>query len=166
MRGVAYGEFDQIVWVTMKKDGPVIANLMLDAILPDDLKTPESSEKGVARTRRKTLPVRGEVYFDGAPAAGAYLTFTLIQENKNATAIRGDAVSEGDGTFRVSTYTAFDGLPEGKYEVTAVLRRPFRRDDGGDGPNVLPAKYAATKTSGLTVEVKEGMGDVKLELTK
>src|SRR5262249_56743514 len=76
MRGVPYGEFDQIVWVTMKKDGPVIANLLLDAILPDDLKTPESDEKGVTYPKRKLVPVRGEVYFDGAPAAGAFVTFT------------------------------------------------------------------------------------------
>ena len=29
MRGVRYGEFDQIAWVTMKKDGPVMANVLL-----------------------------------------------------------------------------------------------------------------------------------------
>ena len=35
MRGVRYGEFDHIVWVTMKKTGPVLANMMLDGIYPE-----------------------------------------------------------------------------------------------------------------------------------
>jgi hypothetical protein len=165
MRGVEYGEFDHVVWVTMKKDGPVFANLLLDGILPDDLKTPESSEKGQARKLLKTVPVRGEVCCDGGALPGAYLTFTRI-EDKGGTAVRGDAMSEGDGSFRVSTYSAFDGLPEGKYAVTAVQRRPFRRQDGSDGPNLLPEKYAAAKTSGLTIEVKQGMGPVRLELKR
>src|SRR5262249_1081412 len=44
LRGVGYGEFDHVAWVTMKKDGPVIANILLDSVLPDDLKVPESAE--------------------------------------------------------------------------------------------------------------------------
>ncbi|WBQ13098.1 metallophosphoesterase [Hyphomonadaceae bacterium BL14] len=36
LRGVEYGEFDHFVWVTMTEDGPVIANLLLDGILPKD----------------------------------------------------------------------------------------------------------------------------------
>jgi 3',5'-cyclic AMP phosphodiesterase CpdA len=38
LRGVSHGEFDHIVWVTMKKEGPVLANLMMDGIYPDDPK--------------------------------------------------------------------------------------------------------------------------------
>lgn len=33
LRGVEYGEFDHMVWVTMTKDGPVIANLLQKGIL-------------------------------------------------------------------------------------------------------------------------------------
>ena len=36
-RGVEYGEFDHVTWVTMKPDGPVVAHLKLDGILPDDV---------------------------------------------------------------------------------------------------------------------------------
>ena len=45
--GTDYGEFDHVAWITMKKDKPLIANVMLDGILPSDLRTPESEEKGV-----------------------------------------------------------------------------------------------------------------------
>lgn len=41
LRGPAYGEFDQVAWVTMTKDGPLVANLLLDGILADDVRTPE-----------------------------------------------------------------------------------------------------------------------------
>ncbi|MEM9386624.1 MAG: metallophosphoesterase [Pseudomonadota bacterium] len=34
LRGVEYGEFDHMVWVTMTRDGPVIANLLQHGILP------------------------------------------------------------------------------------------------------------------------------------
>jgi hypothetical protein len=39
LRGVEVGELDHVMWVTMKPDGPVVANLALDGILPDDLVT-------------------------------------------------------------------------------------------------------------------------------
>ncbi len=38
MRGVAEGEFDHVVWVTMMKDGPRIANLLLDGILDENVR--------------------------------------------------------------------------------------------------------------------------------
>ena len=40
MRGVEYGEFDHFVWVTMTEDAPVIANVLLDGILPKDIPMP------------------------------------------------------------------------------------------------------------------------------
>jgi serine/threonine-protein phosphatase CPPED1 len=38
LRGTPFGEFDHIVWVTMKADGPVLANLMMEGIFPEDVK--------------------------------------------------------------------------------------------------------------------------------
>lgn len=37
LRGKEYGEFDHFVWVTMKDDGPVIANLLLDGVVENDV---------------------------------------------------------------------------------------------------------------------------------
>ncbi|MGL4555388.1 MAG: metallophosphoesterase [Gemmataceae bacterium] len=160
VRGIPYGEFDHVVWVTVKKDGPVFANLMLDSILPDDLKVPESEEKGVPTRAGKTHPVRGVVYHAGVPLAGAYVTF------RGAGVIRGgaDAVTDGDGSFTPSTYKAFDGLPEGKYSVAVTLRRPMTLPDGRSGPNLLPEKFADGRTSGVTVEVKPGANELKIDL--
>jgi hypothetical protein len=165
MRGLPYGEFDHLVWVTMKKDGPVLANLLLDGILPDDLATPESSEEGVStKSRKKTHPVRGVVTFDGAPLAGASVVFS--PKGSKGGGVRGDALSEGDGSFVPSTYTANDGLAVGKYTVTVTCRKPLYGADGTAGPNVLPARYARAGTSPVVVEIKPGGGEVTIELTR
>ena len=39
MRGVEYGEFDHVAWVTMKENAPVIANVLLDGVQPNDVRT-------------------------------------------------------------------------------------------------------------------------------
>src|SRR5690606_9963820 len=48
LRGNDYGEFDHVTWLTMERDGPRMANLRLDGILPPDVVTEES----IARFRR------------------------------------------------------------------------------------------------------------------
>jgi len=39
LRGPLFGEFDHAAWITMTDEGPKIANLLLDGILPDDVHT-------------------------------------------------------------------------------------------------------------------------------
>jgi hypothetical protein len=39
LRGLPLGEFDQLVWVTMKKDGPVVVNLVMEGIFSEDIPT-------------------------------------------------------------------------------------------------------------------------------
>jgi len=44
LSGIASGEFDHITQVTMKPSGPILANLLLDGILPENLKLPDTVE--------------------------------------------------------------------------------------------------------------------------
>jgi len=37
LRGAPRGEFDHLVWVTMKREGPVLANLMMEGIFSEDI---------------------------------------------------------------------------------------------------------------------------------
>lgn len=37
LRGPDYGSFDHFAWITMTEDGPVVANLLLDGVLPVDV---------------------------------------------------------------------------------------------------------------------------------
>ncbi len=164
LRGPEYGEFDHIMWVTMKKDGPVLANILLDGVLPEDLRTIETAEDGVIdHYRRPTHAVRGRVFFQGAAVPGAYIVFHGL--TKEPRAPRADAFAAADGTFTLSTYEANDGAPAGEYAVTVVWRKPFYAESGKPGPNHLPAPYADPKTSPLKVVVKRGANDLSFELS-
>lgn len=44
LRGNYFGEFDHISWITMAKDGPIMANLRLDGILPHDVSNEKTAE--------------------------------------------------------------------------------------------------------------------------
>ena len=53
-RGPEYGEMDHIVWVTMTKNGPELANILLDGIIPEDVVTQEKCKVPV----RKELDIK------------------------------------------------------------------------------------------------------------
>ena len=57
LRGLAYGEFDHITWLTMEQDGPHVANLLLDGIQPAGVVT----EKSIGEFRKFLADVRLEV---------------------------------------------------------------------------------------------------------
>lgn len=60
LRGVPYGEFDEIAWLTMEKDGPTVANLLLDGILPGNVVTEQSIARFrhfLARTQIEVAPI-------------------------------------------------------------------------------------------------------------
>ena len=44
MRGAKMGEFDHVVWITMSKEGPIMANLLLDGIYDDSVFTEKMRE--------------------------------------------------------------------------------------------------------------------------
>ena len=165
LRGVKYGEFDHLVWVTMKKTGPVMANIMLDGIYPDDLKVPETVEPVTVFDRKPTHPVKGFVYCDGIPATGAAVSFHLKVPNSKNLRFSGDARVEGDGSFVMSSAGPFDGLPVGDYVITVTNDDRFSLD--GKKPILsIPEKYTKATTSDLTAIVKSGINEVILELKK
>lgn len=44
LRGPDHGEFDQVAWITLSDEGPVLANLLLDGIREEDVRTDRSAE--------------------------------------------------------------------------------------------------------------------------
>lgn len=170
MRGVAYGEFDQIAWVTMKKDGPVIANVLLDGIYGEDMKKPAPSadEPGVATSnRRATYATTGQVFLDGCPLAGARVVFYLIDpatERKTAVA---DCIVAGDGTFDLSTYRASDGAPAGDYVVCLQPNPGYAPEGVRPLPVAIPAAYQQPEMSPLKATVTgKGPNHFVLELKR
>ncbi|MGF1580902.1 MAG: metallophosphoesterase family protein [Gemmataceae bacterium] len=153
LRGTKYGEFDHIVWVTMRNSGPVLANIMLDGIYPENLKNKVTTEEGYRYERLKTYPVTGKIYYRGTPAVNAEINLRALE--KMPGYVRPTARVKADGSFQLTTYTLNDGAPKGKYAVSISRQYPYWDKEGNVNPNGLPAKYASTRTSGLTVEITD-----------
>jgi hypothetical protein len=168
MRGLPYGEVDHIAWVTMKKDGPVIANLMLDGIYTEEMKKPLTEETGVTIANRKPAqPVRGQVVIDGCPVPGATVVFHLVDPDGKKPKRAGDALTEADGSFQLSTYQANDGAPTGDYLVTIdMYKHPFEPSEGRPANSPVPEKYWKAETTPLKVEVKPGQNEYTFQLIK
>jgi len=164
LRGVEYGEFDQIAWITMKKDGPRIANILLDGLLPEDLKLPESDEKGLIRKKVPLFPTAGTLMLDGQPLAAATVSFYSLNKDTMKYTHVCDSLTDIDGKFRMSTYAAFDGAPAGEFRATVVFTGKGYYDGELPAKNLIPAKYGKPDTSGLLITLKDAPNDVKLEL--
>ncbi len=157
LRGIDYGEFDHITWVTMKPDGPVLAHLLLDGIYPEDMKKLITEEGGNQPGYGKSVvPVGGKVFYRGSPAAGAEIVFPRLDAatKKPAESARGRV--EADGSFRLTTYRAFDGALAGEYQVSITWYPPTSVRGGPRGANRLPDRYARPETSKLTATVESG----------
>ncbi len=166
LRGVAYGEFDHFAWVTMKKAGPLIANVLLDGVLPEDLRLPDSDEPGVPRKQLATFAFAGAVTLDGKPLAKATVRFYRKGLVEGDFVLTSEGQTDADGRFEASTYKGFDGIPVGEYHVAVTQTGDF--DDGeSKRKNTLPAKYATAATTPLRVVIKPGVkNEVTFDLTK
>jgi calcineurin-like phosphoesterase family protein len=166
LRGMRYGEFDHVVQVTMKPSGPLLANIMLDGVLPEDLQLEETNEPVVQVNRRPCHPVRGTVYLDGVPAAEAVIVFHLQDPATKKLSRAGDAFVEADGAFELSTYTASDGAPAGDYVVTVQADGGYGRSIKLPGGMAVPAAYTKTDTSPLRAVVRAGKNEFNFELKR
>jgi serine/threonine-protein phosphatase CPPED1 len=165
LRGQEYGEFDHIAWVTMKKETPVITQVMLDGILPGNSKIPDSDEKGFPVKKKPTHPVDGKLTIDGKETAGVTVTFYTFNENTEKYNSIADGLTDAKGQFQLSTYGRFDGCPVGEYVVTVVKTGKGYYEAEVPEKNLLPEKYTTPKTSPLKVTIKEGINDLKLDVT-
>ena len=166
MRGPQYGEFDQVMLVTVKPAGPpVLVNVDLAGVLPTNLKLPDSDEKGKPVKKKDTFPVAGKVTLDGATLAGATVTlhsYGALTEKYTRVC---DGLTDEGGRFKMTTYTKFDGAPAGEYAVTVAKTGTGFPDGEVPTKNDLPEKYATPEKTPLKVTIKEGANDVELALT-
>lgn len=166
MRGQEYGEFDHVAWITMKKDKPLIANVLLDGVLPSDLKTPDSEEKGTVVKKKPTFPVSGKLTLEGKPVVGGTITLHTYNTETEKWASVCDGVTDASGNFKLTTYSKFDGAPAGQYAVTVVKTGKGYYDGEIKEQTQLPEKYATPATSPVRVPILENSNTLNLDLTK
>lgn len=92
LRGVSYGEFDHITWLTMEKDGPRVVNLLLDGIQPANVVTEES----IAGFRQFLAQVRiavEPIFISGDALSQSEIRITVTNDYKTPISI--DAIING-----------------------------------------------------------------------
>ena len=106
----------------------------------------------------RVYAVRGEVFVNGQPASGATIVLHPCDKAKGLPAY---ATVQEDGSFKMSTYSKFDGATLGDYIVT-VSWSDERIDDGETifGPDKLGERYGKRESSGLKVTVQTGKNEL------
>ncbi len=75
--GNRFGQFDHVAWVTMTDNGPILANLRLDGVLPHDVATYDSAMMGNALYQSSSLDALVYLQGDEIVEKGiAYLSYT------------------------------------------------------------------------------------------
>jgi carboxypeptidase family protein len=114
-----------------------------------------------------TVPATGVLRYKGKPVANASVTFQAL-DGKVSSFGKTDAA----GSFTLSTYGNQDGVPPGRYKVTAAAGGAREVEPGvledepkGGFRSAIPAKYANPDSTDILVEVKEqGRNDFTIEL--
>lgn len=106
----------------------------------------------------EVYPVRGEVFFNGQPAAGAWIHFHPVEKDDCSAAF---AVVEEDGSFQLSTFGTNDGAEPGDYVVT-LNWRDEERDEGETlyGPDRFGERYSKPDKSTLKATIGAGENEI------
>jgi hypothetical protein len=114
---------------------------------------------GAFGTRRPPLhPASGRVLFEGKPLPGAAVVLDPVGA-KELTFPRPHGTARDDGSFVLGTFAADDGAPAGEYQVMVTLHQKTDKvaaEGSGLPKNLLPARYAQFKTSGLSLRIEAG----------
>jgi hypothetical protein len=120
----------------------------------------------------KMAAISGRVTYKGKPVAKASVSFTPVEGAGRA----GSGLTDSSGYYTLGTLTTNDGVAPGKYRVAIIARGPDRPPKAGEtgsgmpgemmpGDPIIPPKYFAPDTSGLTFEVKRGSNRANFDLT-
>ena len=123
-----------------------------------------------------TVPVRGEVYFNGQPMKDGIVVYV---PNDSAAARQASGRIQSDGSFVLTTFKNGDGVVPGDYSIVVYAYEPrpgepktraeheaVAKAGGLKRGFVIPEKYVNPKTSGLSDTVNsEHSGFKRVELS-
>jgi hypothetical protein len=118
--------------------------------------------------RPAVAPVSGKVTYNGKPLPYGSVGFQPAQGQPSGAAI------QPDGSFRLSTFSEFDGAIIGPHKVKVTCYASQRPTQQGQksagefvlGESLIPTQYTFLDQSGLTAEVPpEGTDSILIELT-
>lgn len=100
-------------------------------------------------------PVSGRVLVDGTPAVRAVVSFHPQAPHPDGKTYGGSTFTDDDGAFRLTTFTAGDGVPAGEYVVTISAKWESRNGQDVGVPDLFGGKYATPEKSTLKVTVAD-----------
>ena len=123
----------------------------------------------------ETYPLTVKVTLDGTPLEGA--TVMLLEPTQSKTAV---GTTDASGVATVKSTEGWDGVFPGEYGVTIMKTEhttttvpPKGEDvspdeDGNYAVSIelLPSKYASTKTSGLTLKQENKKGSFQFDISE
>jgi hypothetical protein len=109
-----------------------------------------------ASKTKPTVPVQGEVYVDGRPAAGVVIRCENVAGVDANNPTVSSAKTGEDGRFYVSTYRRADGAPEGQYALVFSWREYGVLQHAYIGPDKLKRRYSSAKNSTFRFKVEPG----------
>jgi hypothetical protein len=119
----------------------------------------------VAGCGASKVQVAGKLeWADGKAAVELADGQVIFESAETKTSARG--VIGKDGTFRINTDGASDGVLPGTYQVAIVEHRPAPEGTTQMPPQHLPDKYYSFASSGLTATVTSGVNDIVLKLER
>jgi hypothetical protein len=113
-------------------------------------------------------PASGKVLYNGQPVPYGNVMFQPAKGQPAGAAI------QPDGTFRLSTFSEFDGAIIGPHKVSVACyssQRPSEKTkkavgEATLGESLLPSRYAYFDQSGLTAEIPaEGTDSLQFDLS-
>lgn len=110
-------------------------------------------------------PLKGTVLYQKQPLEEAQITLHPVSGTITPLPT---AITNKDGSFVVTTWSADDGAPEGDYTVTVTWKQLVLQGEEKtrSGKNLLPAIYSDPKRTPLKCKIQAGENQpLKLEIT-
>ncbi len=140
MNSPELGYFDHVTWVTMMPDGPRIANIALDGIYDEDVRT-EAMAKLIDSVFRGDVLHISPVLVDGKSfnRADVKLTFT----NDSDVPLHAQGTLPASGVLHAEP-DSFDVRVEPKQEKTVSVKLETGKPSSIDGLAPMPVKWTAS----------------------
>lgn len=113
-------------------------------------------------------PVKGQVIWKDTQQPATELANSLISFEQTSTQTRAGGQIKPDGSFQLTTNKENDGAKVGEHVVviTEIGRLPQPADPTRLIPGKVSTRYATPSSSGLSVTIKPGLNEPKIEVER
>ncbi len=105
--------------------------------------------------RKPLTKVTGTILVDGKPPESpVQINFHFLGAPDTEHPSLSSSITKPDGTFAASTYETGDGVPEGEYAITCILKTYNMIARTYQGPDLLKGKYSNLKKPAKTFKAE------------